>query len=954
VLRFDGIRFQPLEEVTNGAIRNDEVLSVLIAKTGRLWLTTRTAGLLSWKDQQVTVDPVGRRCISAALTDGMAEDRDGSLWVRGISGLYHVRGSTCEQIGIEQGYPGGFPAAILVDHQGTVWVKAPSGALLSRSLGEAAFKLRQISTAPSADEAYLHQGPLDSVWLSDDDGLREISNGSGAFLPTKSTLNTRRSSAPFGDFAFAGDGSLWTSSSRGIRHIRPQEWSQTGRIEEYKDDPQVHTAGLGSGITWKIFLDREKNIWLGGNSGLDQLRGTIFTQLVLPPTRGHQFAIGAGSANSVWIGNSGLPLTRISSDGRMTTFSNVRRTTCIRRDRKGTIWAAGEGEPDLWRSSGTSFLPVPHPDQGLARIVSMAVDRNDELWINMRPGQTYHLTHGGWKTENEALGKRPGVMGEMISDQQGNIWLDFNFELVRWDGKSYKSFVFGRGPLDISVVAMNARGDHVWLAGRGGVVMFRDGHFFRMLYKDPKVPGRVSGIIETESGDLWMNGFSGVTHVPREVVAHWLRDPTSLVSGEHFDDLDGLPGLSGERFPVPSLIEAQNKYLWFATTKGIAWLNPASLQDHRNSVPPPVYIESVSSDGRSFAADREITLPRHTNNLDIHYTALSLTIPERVVFRYKLDGIDHEWQDPGSRRQAFYTNLPPGHYRFHVIACNNDGMWNLDGASVGIDITPAFYQTWYFKVALCAIAAVLLAWLVKLRIRAVSRRLSERLGERLAERERIARELHDTFFQGVQGILLRFNTGTRKLSKDDPVRTMFEEALNQSDRVMVEGRELVSNLHKQSLDLQDLTGTLAATGNELKQIFPCEFQVVVNGSLSPLQPEVAEELYRIGREALYNAFSHSRSTTIEMELNYERKQLRLCIRDNGVGIAPEILSAGSVAGHWGLPGMRARAQKIGGYLNLWSQLGAGTEVEVRVPAQIAYSASRATFWRGLFPRKHGR
>jgi signal transduction histidine kinase/ligand-binding sensor domain-containing protein len=954
VLRFDGARFQTLEEVTNGAIRNDEVLSVLISRTGRVWLTTRTAGLLLWEDQRVTIVSVERRCISAALTDGMTEDLDGSLWVRGISGLYHLRGSTCDRIGTEDGYPGGFPAAILVDHKGTVWVKAPSGALLSRSQSELKFKFLQFVSGPSSNAAHLHQASGGEIWLSDDDGLREVGNGSGISLP--STLPRRKDygKSPFGDFAFGADGSLWAASSRGARRFEPQQWRTEKRIDEGNTEVQFYKGGLGSSIAWKLLLDREKNIWLGTNSGLDQLRRTVITPIDLPPSQGHQFAIGPGTGGSLWIGNSDLPLTRVASDGTAVVFPNIRGTTCIRRDRKGTIWAAGEGKVDLWRSSGSTFLPVHHPDQGLARIVSMAVDRNDELWINMRPGQTYHLTRSGWRMENEALGKRPGVIGEMVTDDQGNIWFDFGFELVRWDGRSYTTFVFGAGPLDISVVAMNAHGDHIWLAGQGGIVMFRNGHFFRMAYKDPNLLGRISGIVETESGDLWMNGFSGVTHVPREVLAHWLRDPSILVSGEHFDDLDGLPGLSGERFPVPSLVETQNKYRWFATTKGIAWLNPASLQDHRNSVPPPVYIESVNSNGRSFPAARDIILPKHTTSIEINYTALSLTIPERVSFRYKLDGIDHDWQDPGSRRQAFYTNLPPGHYRFHAIACNNDGVWNLDGASIGIDITPAFYQTWYFKVVLCAIAAVLLAWLVKLRIRAVSRQLSERLGERLAERERIARDLHDTFFQGVQGILLRFNTGTRKLSKEDPVRMMFEEALNQSDRVMVEGRELVSNLHKESHDLEDLAGSLAATGNELKQMFPCEFQVVVNGSLSQLRPEVAEELYRIGREALYNAFSHSKSTTIEMELNYERNQLRLCIRDNGAGIAPDILNAGNVVGHWGLPGMRERAKKIGGYLNLWSQLGAGTEVEVRVPAQIAYLASRATFWRGLFPRKHGK
>jgi signal transduction histidine kinase/ligand-binding sensor domain-containing protein len=948
VLRFDGVRFQTLEQVTNGAIRNDEVLSVLVSKTGRVWLTTRTAGLLSWENERVTIVSVERRCISAALTAGMVEAKDGSLWVRGISGLYHLSGSACEPIGINQGYPGGFPAAILVDRVGTVWVKAPSGALLYRLQGESRFTFRQLVSGPSSNAAHLHEGPDGAVWLSDDTGIREIETGSGVMLPSANLHERHSDKAAAADFAFADDGSLWVAGSEGARRFRPKQWRPRRRIELDRSDSATHEEVLGSGVVSRLLIDREKNIWLGTNSGLDQLRRTVITSIAIPRNQGHQFAIGAGGANSVWIGNSALPLTRVTEDGRMTTFTKIGRTTCIRRDSRGKIWVAGEGQPDLWRSSGSTFLPVSHPDQNLERIVSMAIDRNDELWVLMRPGQTYHLTHSGWRMENDALGKKPGVIGEMISDDQGNIWFDFNFEVVRWDGTSYKTFAFGRGPLDISVVAMNARGDHLWLAGQGGIVLFRGGHFYKMECNDPNLLGRISGIVETESGDLWVNGFSGVTHIPRDVLTRWLQDPNSHVSGDHFDDLDGLPGLSGERFPVPSIVEADDKHLWFATTKGVAWLDPASIRTIRNLVPPPVYIESVYSNGRRYSAVSKIILPKHSNSLEIDYAALSLAIPERVLFRYKLDGIDRDWQDPGSRRQAFYTNLPPGHFSFHVQACNNDGVWNLNGQSLAIDIAPAFYQTWYFAAALCIMSIGVLSWLVKLRIGAVSRQLSERMGARLAERERIARELHDTFFQGVQGIFLRVNTGTRKLSKEDPVRTILEEALCQSDRVMLEGRDLVSNLRKEALDLDDLAGALAAIGNEMKQIFPCEFLVVVNGLAKHLHPEVGEELYRLGKEALYNAFSHSKSRTIEMELNYERSQLRVCIRDNGAGITPEVLNAGNAAGHWGLPGMRERAQKIGGSINVWSQIGAGTEVEVRVPAQIAYSVPKKNLLHRMF------
>ncbi len=249
---------------------------------------------------------------------------------------------------------------------------------------------------------------------------------------------------------------------------------------------------------------------------------------------------------------------------------------------------------------------------------------------------------------------------------------------------------------------MSVRGDRVWMGGTGGVELFTKGQFHVMQWKDQNLPGRVSGVLETETGDLWMNGFSGITHVSAGELAKWLRDPAYAVSAEHLDALDGLPGLSAERIPEPSLAESRDGRLWFATTRGIAWLDPAALHKNLNRLPPPVMITSVISNGKAYPGSSDLTLPAHTDRLEINYTALSLAIPERVMFRYKLDGVDPDWQNAGTRRQAFYTHLPPGNYRFHVIACNNDGVWNETGASLGVMIQAGFlpdlvvHQRWWF------------------------------------------------------------------------------------------------------------------------------------------------------------------------------------------------------------------------------------------------------------------
>jgi len=315
---------------------------------------------------------------------------------------------------------------------------------------------------------------------------------------------------------------------------------------------------------------------------------------------------------------------------------------------------------------------------------------------------------------------------------------------------------------------------------------------------------------------------------------------------------------------------------------------------------------------------------------------LSFVVPQKVRFRYKLEGHDSEWQDSQGRRQAFYTDLEPRSYTFRVIASNNDGVWNETGARVSFTVAPSFDQTAWFK-ALWILAAAGVLWgLYWLRMKRATARLHQRFGARLEERERIARELHDTFFQGIQGLLLRFHTATSQLPKDEPSRRIFEETLKQSDRVMLEGRELVLDLRATVSESTDLPTALSNFGEAKQRGDSCSFKVVVNGSVRPLHPVVFEELLKIGKEALGNAFRHSGGHCIEAEISYEDHELRIRIRDDGTGMDPAILRQGHRDGHFGLVGMKERAQKVGAHLEVWSRTEAGTEIEVRIAAGIAY------------------
>jgi signal transduction histidine kinase len=358
-----------------------------------------------------------------------------------------------------------------------------------------------------------------------------------------------------------------------------------------------------------------------------------------------------------------------------------------------------------------------------------------------------------------------------------------------------------------------------------------------------------------------------------------------------------------------------------------------------NPIPPPVHVEDVVADRKHYSLQGAVTLPPLTRDLEIDYTALSFVAPQKVYFRYRLDGHDTDWQDSGTRRQAFYTDLAPGNYRFRVIACNNDGLWNESGATLLFSIAPAFYQTLLFRI-FCLIAVASILWLFYLaHLNRLTSRMQERLAARLEERERIARELHDTLLQGFQGLMLRFQSVLKNIPEREPARQMMESALDRADEVLFEGRERVRDLREVEIAGGGLSDSLARCGKELAQDYATRFSLAIVGTPQPLDPTVCSEACRIGREALTNAFQHAHAEHIEVEITYDLARLRLIVRDDGVGMDNEILRVGR-SGHWGLSGMRERAQKIGAQLSIWSHFRAGTEIDLTVPARIAYPRNR--------------
>ena len=519
------------------------------------------------------------------------------------------------------------------------------------------------------------------------------------------------------------------------------------------------------------------------------------------------------------------------------------------------------------------------------------------------------------------------------------IWSDGTGAIIR-------SSLLRTPRFEISVTTMAARGQHVWLAGTGGVVTVHS-KSLRTHAMDGFQSARTSiwHCGNSKAGDLWINGFSGVTHVPAKALANWLRNTNYPVSAEHFDALDGLPGYSAFRVPEPSVVESSEGRLWFATTKGIAWLDPVTLEQNRNRLPPPVTISSVLANNKIYPGLNFFALPARTENLQIDYTALSLAIPERVKFRYQLEDVDKGWQDAGTRRQAFYTNLTPKTYRFHVIACNNDGVWNEQGASLQFQIKPAWYQTLAFKLFLGAICLLIIILVILFDRQRYATLLRVRFDERLEERTRLARDLHDTLLQTIHGSKLVADQAQTFLS--DPSRTQLALVrLSQwLDRATVEGRAALDSLRNSETETEDL---MAALLRVAEACAPDSIRISVSVSKAPrpLHPIPRGEVFRIGEEAIRNSCQHSGGTTLDISIRYGNS-LALKVRDNGCGADTSLLNSGK-PGHFGVTGMHERTSNIGGRLAFDSSRGNGTSMTLAVPGHVIYKSSAFGWLERIF------
>jgi signal transduction histidine kinase len=469
--------------------------------------------------------------------------------------------------------------------------------------------------------------------------------------------------------------------------------------------------------------------------------------------------------------------------------------------------------------------------------------------------------------------------------------------------------------------------------------------------------------MEDDDHFVWVYMACGLARIARSELDAWAvaatKDPTRRVRATVFDSSDGVRNHDGTTGNSPSVAKSADGKLWFLPWDGVSVIDPRRLPF--NKLAPPVHIEQIAADRKTYAETSDLRLPPLIRDLEINYTALSLVAQEKVLFRYKLESWDSDWQDVGARRHAIYSNLPPGAYRFRVSACNNSGVWSEAGAYLDFSVAPAYYQTTWFRLSCAAAFLALLGALYQLRLRQVERQFNLRLEERVSERTRIAQDLHDTLLQGFISASMQLHVAVDQVPDDLPAKTRLGRVLQLMGQVIEEGRNAVRGLRSvdsESLDLEQAFSRIRQElvvqeqGQEQGQE-QVGFRVVVEGEPRSLPPILRDEVYRIGREALLNAFRHSQAKNIEVEVKYAANYLSILVRDDGCGIDPQVLRSGR-DGHFGLTSMRERAKRIGARLTVSSSAASGTEVELSVPGHTVLKsqpAGRLAQWLAGFSER---
>jgi len=915
--RFDGITFERIVPADADPYRSPQITAVLAARNGDIWVGYNFGGVAVFRGGVLKVanpsPPIGG-------VNRIVEGRDGAIWFavesKGelvLSRLSHGRWS---RFGAGQGVPDTAIGDIL-STSGGIYVSARPRMLFLPSGGT-----RFIDAGiPSDTYTALAESPGGRLWQWNGDRIRPVTGGGSTFRSGPVTTPF-----VFPKPVFDRDGNLWLLwQDTGLGRL------PAGSLDrpENRDPIQMFTEkqGLTAWLTLSMLEDREGNIWVGTESGLDRFSPSNIVQPETTEALVSGFVGPTGGGPVFVAGLSGV--YRIARDGKPVMIFRVADIGVLCGDSRRVLVVSMRGKwlLDIDRSGNLGkATPIRGPIS-----MTCALDTNGQFWTGA--DRVYRVVGDSLQLVGGAAGTSGSSVPRIRSDGAGGVVFARVFQGFARLKDGTETPLWRREDHVVGSTRTMVPSRHgLLIVGDQGLARY-DGRRLASL-TDRSYPFLVglTGLIQTAEGSTWVIGTTGIVRMATVALDAAFAHPGAPLPFERFGYQEDFRARSN-MVDANDIAQDAAGRLWFATNKGLAMIDPRLVSHNR--LPPTVQIRSLDSGGAAQTpGTRPVVFRAGTNHVRIRYTALSLTNATANRFRYRIEGIDRDWVDAGEAREALYTNLGPGTYRFRVIAANNDGVWNRNGAVLTFTIAPRFYQTYAF-VALCFAAILILGWLLyRRRVRAIADRTRGRFEVQLAERERIARELHDTLLQGFQGLMLRFQSVVELLPRGDRARTSLEGVLERADDVLLDGRDRVRFL-RDNMEPVVLPALLTAITEDIVAP-PLTWDLDVEGVQRPVCAPVADEIAQIVREALANAVRHAKADRIDVAIRSRSDKLVITVTDDGLGLPSDVRESGHRPGHYGLIGMRERAAAMGGILAIRSDPNSGTEISVTIPKRIAY------------------
>jgi signal transduction histidine kinase/ligand-binding sensor domain-containing protein len=917
LVRFDGVRFTVFDPGNTPGLRDARILALCPGRDGSLWIGTASGGVARLAGG--VIQPFGAAAASGdrslKYVRSLYEASDGSLWV-GTSGGGVRRFRDGRRVaGEEPASPGHTVTAILEDRRGNLWFGTTEG--LAMLQGTRMVRYDAGAALPHPYVYAIFEDRAGTIWVGTRGGLTRIKDGVPTTLTRKNGFPAEAARTMWED----RHGNLWVGTlGQGLLRMNGEGFASFAGQD-----------GLSNDHVICLHEDREGSLWAGTQKGLNRLKDVRFTSYTTHDGLSHDSvnSLLRTRDDSVWVGTDGGGLDRIK-DGHIRVFTSRDGLGSdyvgpLFEDREGNVWAGGDGY--VSRVAHDRITTFRTDVTGPGRFVSLlGEDAGGHLLVGVGD-QPLMWFDSGRLRPYEAAANRSQYRFSVIRDRKGALWFGTVEGLGRYQDGRYVLYAKKDGLPDDTVHSVFEDGQGaLWIATAGGLCAYHDGRFVSFAGPDGLGGDVVSQVLEDDAGQLWMNGRRGIVRVRKQDLEAYAARGVSPVPSTVYGVEDGMESADyNSAYIQPAATRTADGRLWFATTKGVAVIDPHRLET--NALPPPVVIERVSSDDDPLPLPPGVRIPPGREKFEFHYTALSFLSPGKVRFRYFLEGFDEDWTEAHDRRAAYYTNLPPGRYRFRVKAANNDGVWNEDGASFAFQLLPRFHQTRAFQ-ALVVVLLGLAAWSVH-RMRLA--RVEARFAAVMTERNRMARELHDSLAQGLAGIALHAGA----LRKAEPALT--DTAGRHLDTIgrlvqssLAEARGSVWDLQPELLRDGDLAAALASMARELTGDTPVRTVLEVRGTPRRLERQTERNVFRVGQEALTNALKHAGSGSVEMRLSFEPDRVELRVRDHGRGFDPGAHAGRDHTGY-GLTSMRERAEQIGGRVTITSRPGGGTEVVLEAP-----------------------